>query len=113
MSITDVGMALPLGVMVSPLEPLLPLSVAVIVADPAATPLASPEPDWIVTFVVSEEVQVTEVVILPVEASLYVPVAVNCWLAPTPMEELAGVTAIEVRVREGVVGAGVPPPQPV
>ena len=92
---------------------LLPLSAAVIVADPAATPLASPEPDWIVTFVVSEEVQVTEVVILPVEASLYVPVAVNCWLAPTPIERLAGVTAIEVRVREGVVGAGVPPPQPV
>ena len=49
---------------------LLPLMAAVIVADPAATPLASPEPDWIVTFVVSEEVQVTDVVILPVEASL-------------------------------------------
>jgi len=49
---------------------LLPLSAAVIVADPAATPLASPEPGWIVAFVVSEEVQVTEVVILRVEASL-------------------------------------------
>jgi len=49
---------------------LLPLSAAVIVTDPAATPLASPELGWIVTFVVSEEVQVTEVVILLVEASL-------------------------------------------
>ena len=26
---------------------------------------------------------------------LYVPVAVNCWVVPATMEELAGVTAIE------------------
>ena len=29
---------------------------------------------------------------------LYVPVALNCWVSPGPIDGLAGVTAIEVKV---------------
>ena len=32
------------------------------------------------------------------EASLYVPVAVNCWVSPAAMDGLAGVTAMLLRV---------------
>ena len=52
----------------------------------------------IVAIVVLDELQVTCVVISRVVPSEYVPVAVNCWVAPAAMLGLAGVTAIEDRV---------------
>ena len=49
-----------------------------------------------------DEVQVTCVVIFWVDPSEYVPVAVNCWVIPTAMLAVAGVTAIEDNVTAAV-----------
>jgi hypothetical protein len=46
----------------------------------------------------ADEVQVEEVVRFWVLPSLYVPVAVYCWVPPAEMDTEAGVTAIEERV---------------
>lgn len=52
-----------------------------------------------ITAPVVEELQVTKPVITCVDASEYVPVAVNCWVPPpTVMAGLCGVTSIEDRV---------------
>jgi hypothetical protein len=71
------------------------------VAEPAATPVASP---LLLTVAVGvlDEVQVTCAVISCVVESEYVPVAVNCWVAPTALLAVAGVTAIEDRVAAAV-----------
>jgi hypothetical protein len=81
--------------------PDLPLKVAVMVEEPAATPVARP---LLLTVAVDvlDEVQVTFVVIFWVEESEYVPVAVNCWVSPAGTLAVAGVTAIEDN--ETVVG---------
>ena len=81
--------------------PVLPLKAAVMVEEPAATPVARP---LLLTVAVDvlDEVQVTFVVIFWVEESEYVPVAVNCWVLPTGPLAVAGVTAIEDN--ETVVG---------
>jgi hypothetical protein len=73
------------------------LKAAVMVEEPAATPVASP---LLLTVAVDvlDEVQVTCEVISWVVESEYVPVAVNCWVAPAAMLAVAGVTAIEDRV---------------
>lgn len=57
---------------------------------PFARPLAA-----IVATLVLEEDQVTELVRFCVLPSLYVPVAVNCWVSPAAKEGLAGVTATD------------------
>lgn len=75
--------------------------VALIVVEPAATPVATPEAAIVAMLVVLED-QVTDVVRFLVEPSLYVPVAVNCWVAPTEIDAEAGVTEMEVRVAVGV-----------
>ena len=63
-----------LAVIVSMAVPLLPLMAAVIVTDPAATPVATPGcawPEvWMVASAVFEEVQVAELVRFFVEPSL-------------------------------------------
>jgi hypothetical protein len=67
---------------VSPALPETPLSVAMMVVLPGFTAVASPAP-VIVATLVFDEVHVTELVmfwVLPLE---YVPVAVNCCVAPT------------------------------
>jgi hypothetical protein len=72
--------------------------VAVICVVPAATPVASPVAAPIVAKPVFDDFQVTLAVMFFVELSLYVPVAVNCCVAPAAMEGVAGVTAIDCSV---------------
>jgi len=62
--------------------PVLPLKAAVMVAEPAALAVARPLLAT-VAVVVLDEVQVTCVVISRVVPSEYVPLAENCWVAPT------------------------------
>jgi hypothetical protein len=78
-------------------DPDFPLKAAVIIAEPAATPVARPLPVTVAVPVL-DEVQVACVVRFKVDPSEYVPVAVNCWVAPTTMLAVVGVTAIEERV---------------
>jgi len=82
-------------------------NVAVMLVVPLATPVASPPEAVIVAVAGVPDAHVTVAVISAVELSLYVPVAVNCCVAPTfKFAGVAGVTAIEVRVF--VVGCGRP-----
>ena len=66
----------------------------------------------------ADEPQVTESVRFLLLPSLYLPVAVNCWVVPLATCALDGVTVIEAKVGEaGADGAEVeelcpPPPQP-
>ena len=62
--------------------PVIPLSVAEMLVLPALTAVASPALVMVATPVL-EEAQVTELVRFWVLASEYVPVAVNCCVAPT------------------------------
>jgi hypothetical protein len=77
--------------------PLTPLREAVMVVEPEATAVASPD-ELIVATVVVADVQVAVELKFFVEPSLYVPVAVNCWVAATAMLAEFGVTAMEVSV---------------
>jgi hypothetical protein len=72
---------------------------AVIMLAPTVTPVAMPFAPTNATLVL-EDVQCTEVVRLLELPSLNLPVAVNCWLDPTPTDIDAGVTASEVSVAE-------------
>lgn len=60
--------------------------------------------------VVSDEVQVTDVVMSLCVLLAYVPVAVNCLVVPGAMPVLAGATLIDVRGAEGPLLREVPPP---
>lgn len=75
-------------------------TVPVIVVAPAATVVASPEPLTVATEA-DEEVQVTPLDKSWLLPSLYVAVAVNCWLMPIPRVSPTGVTAMDTMV--GVV----------
>lgn len=66
-------------------------------AEPAVRPVANPDAEIVATAVFND-VHVTEPVMFWVVASENVPVAVNCCVPPLPIDGLAGVTAIEVRV---------------
>jgi hypothetical protein len=88
------------GVTVRDAIPLTPLRDAVIVVEPAATAVARPEVFTVAT-AVFELVQLTLPVRSAVEPSLYLPVAVNCWVAFAAMLPVAGETAMEVRVATG------------
>ena len=76
--------------------------VAVMVEVPAATAVARP---LLLTVAIDvfDELQVTWVVISWVVPSENVPVAVNCWVAPTDRLGLDGVTAMDDRVAEFTV----------
>jgi hypothetical protein len=70
---------------------------AVISVEPVAIPYVRPVLDIVATLVF-DELQVTELVKSRVVLSEYVPVAINCCVAPIAILGLAGVTAIEVSV---------------
>ena len=76
--------------------------VAVIFVAPVAMVVASP---LLLTVAVNvfEELQVTCVVMVWVDPSRNVPVAVNCWVPPTDRIGLAGVTTMEVKGAEVTV----------
>src|SRR5262245_62009457 len=82
---------------VSDVVPLTPLSVAEIVVVPDAAVVARPEAEIVATFV-SDEAHTACVVRFCVVPSEYVPVAVNCCVAPSATAGALGVTAIELRV---------------
>jgi hypothetical protein len=94
-----------MGVTVRVAVPLTPLRDAVIVAEPAAAALARPEVFTAAT-AVFELVQLTLPVRSAVVPSLYLPVAVNCWVVIAAMLTVAGETVMEVRVTTGGGGAG-------
>ena len=77
--------------------PVILPEVAVMVAVPTETAVARPLPLTVATEV-SDEVQVTCVVISWLVPSENIPVAVNCWVTPTGMLGLAGVTDREDRM---------------
>jgi len=79
-------------------------TVAVMVVVPAARAVARPLLPTVAT-VELEELQETWVVISPLGPTSNVPVAVNCWVAPTDMVAVAGLTAMEV-------GTAIPFPPP-
>jgi hypothetical protein len=81
-----------------------PSSVAVMVAVPGATPVASP-PLLIVATDGLDELQVASVVISLFPPSEYQPRAVNCWVDPTGMP---GVTVNEDKVAEVTPSAALP-----
>jgi hypothetical protein len=85
----------------------LVIEVAVMVVVPAAAAVARPVLSIVATDV-SDESQVTCVVISKIVASEYVPMALNCWVAPTNMVGLAGITTMEDRVAEFTVRVVLP-----
>ena len=80
---------------------------ALMVAEPVATAVAKPLPLTVATDGL-EEVQKTCLVISWLVPSEYMPDAVNCWVAPTGMLGLAGVTNIEDRVADVAVRVVLP-----
>ena len=70
---------------------------AVMFAVPSRIPLANPDP-VIVATAVSVLDQVAVVVTSLVVLSLNVPIAVNCWVCPSSIEGLPGVTEMDVNV---------------
>ncbi len=99
------------GVTVNVVEPEILPEVAVIVVAPAATADARPEPLMVAMFVADDDqLAVVRVALWP---SLYVPVAVNCCVAPWVTDGLLGDTDNEVNVTVGLgVGDELPPPPP-
>ena len=77
--------------------PLTPFSEAVIAVDPEATAVAMPLELTVATAGVAA-VQFAVELTFAVELSLYVAVAVNCWVAPTAMLVLEGDTETAVTV---------------
>jgi hypothetical protein len=75
----------------------LPAAVAVMFVLPVATAVANPLPEIVATLVVAEA-HVAELVRSFVLLSEYIPVAVNCCVAPAAIDAEAGVTATLVSV---------------
>ena len=91
------------GSTVSAPELLKESSVALIVAFPWDTAFTKPTLSTVAT-VGSEDIQVAFALRFDMPPSLKVPVAVNCWLVPTGMSALVGVTEIPVRCTPGPPG---------
>ena len=112
------------GVTVKPVMPVMVPEVAMMVVLPVPAPVASP-PVAMVAAAVFVELHTTKPVRLPMLPSLYIPVAVYCWVVPLAMEALIGVTemdtstAVTVRLVEPVTAPDtawmevVPTPMPV
>src|SRR5208282_6571875 len=81
-------------VTVMPVEPWMEPRAAEIVVFPVPAPVASPAAFMVATELLAE-LQITALVRFWVLLSLYVPVAVNCWLPPFGMDGFTGVTAME------------------
>ncbi len=88
-------------------EPLMLPEVAVMVAVPGATAVASPL-SFTVATVAAEEVHLTVLLRFCVLPLLYVPVAVNCWVLPAATEALAGVTESDVKTAAVTVSVAEP-----
>src|SRR3954462_13905354 len=84
------------GVTVSIIAPVRPLRLAVMEEVPVPTALARPVAEVLATEGVADA-QNTWLVRFWVVLSEKAPVAVNCWMAPTVMLGLAGVTVIDWR----------------
>jgi hypothetical protein len=82
-----------------------PAAVAVMFVLPVATAVANPLPEIVATLVLADA-HVAELVRSFVLLSEYVPVAVNCCVAPAAIDAEAGVTATPVSVTP------LPPPHP-
>ncbi len=82
-------------VTVSVVPPETSPKVAVMIVVPAVKPLDKPLLLTVATAVL-DELQVTSVVISSLGATGNSPVAVNCWVVPTSMMGLSGVTVMEV-----------------
>src|SRR5208282_4375088 len=78
-------------------DPLIAPEAAAIAVCPGVRALASP-PVLIVATAAVDELHIAVLVRFCVLPSLYVPVAVNCCVAPAAIEAFAGVTAIETSV---------------
>ena len=103
------------AVTVSVVVPCTPPEVAVIVAVPAATLRANPCFPAVLLMVavpVASEVQCTVVVTSCTLLSVNVPVAMNCWLVPSAMAGIAGVTAIDTSTAGLTVRVVVPVIEP-
>jgi hypothetical protein len=87
--------------------PLTEPEVAVMVTEPRFRPVPSPL-TVIDTIVLSEELQVTELVMSCFVLSEKVPVAVNCCTVPSGIDTFTGVTTIETRKALVTVSDAVP-----
>jgi len=96
---------------VSPVDPLTEPSAALIVVLPVATLDAKPCALMVAAEGV-EELQSTLALMSCELESLKLPVAVYCFVVPTAMVELAGITAIETRVAPVTVSDEVPLTEP-
>jgi len=90
------------GPTLSVAEAVVEPELAVMVAVPTPVPVANPLPATVAT-VIEDEPHVTELVRVCVLPSLYVPVAVNCWLVPFAIVVLEG--TIDMETRTGAVTA--------
>jgi hypothetical protein len=86
--------------------------VAVMIVVPLAIAVASPLLLTVPTAVL-DDLQVTCVAMSRLVLSEYVPEAENCWVTPTGMLGLAGVTDMEARLLVGPVPPFPPPPHVV
>lgn len=84
----------------------IPSCEAVILVDPAETPLARPDPSMVAT--AAFELHAALAVRLAVLPSLKVPVAENCRVCPSSIEALRGATEMAVKLGGGGGGAGAP-----
>src|SRR5205807_2059350 len=75
-------------------EAVIEPALAVMAAVPMPAPMANPVPPMVAT-AIDDELQLTALVRSCRLPSLYVPVAVNCWLVPLAIEPPAGLIAIE------------------
>lgn len=83
------------SVTVTVVDPVTPSNVALIVADPAATPVTSPA-ELTVAMVLSEVDQLAESVIVSVTPLSYVPVATICCVFATATDGVEGDTVTVV-----------------
>lgn len=106
MGVTDIEVKVA-AVTVRVAEPLIAAEVAVMVADPWVTLVASP-PLLTVATGVADEVHAAVLVKFWVVPLLYVPVAVNCSVYPAATEAVVGLTEIEVNTAAVTVSAAEP-----
>lgn len=87
---------------VSVVEPTTTPKVAEMVVVPDATPLTNPLTSTVATADVDEP-QLTSAVRSRLLPSLYAPVAVNCWVVFTGIDNAAGATVIAVKLAAATV----------
>ncbi len=95
------------AVTVSIALPLTPFDDAVMLVEPAATPVASPVP-FIVATAALAAVQLTVELTFAVVPSLYFDVAVNCCVMPAEILPLDGATVIAANVFAATVSVALP-----